>query len=479
MVNHSVKNKILSSFIWKFMEQFSVQGVQFVISIVLARLLEPDIYGVVAIMMIFITVANAFVQTGFNTALIQKKDVDNLDLSSVLYISLFTALFFYILIYFSAPVIAEFYNQPIIVPLLRVLAFTLFFGAVSSVQRAIVARSMQFKTFFISSLLGSIISGGVGIILAFYGYGIWALVIQHLISNAVIMVILWIILKWKPTLTISLKRVWGLFSYGWKILVATLIDNIYTNSYGLIIGKMYSPEILGIYNRGEQFPKMITSNVVGSISSVMLPALSANQDSREEVKKMVKRSIRLSSYVFFPMIVGLAAIAKPLVQVLLTDKWLPSVPFIQIACLTFILWPIHTTNLEAINALGRSDMFLKLEILKKFFGLLVLFFTYSRGIYFIAFGGVVVSLISSIINSLPNRNLINYGIFEQLRDITPSICLSFIMGVAIYSLQWVIETPVLLLLAQIVMGVIIYIAISSILKIESYVFLRNLIFKKK
>src|SRR5680860_1232819 len=282
------KSKILSSLFWKLMEGGGTQGIQFIVSIVLARLLLPEDYGIIALVTIFVIIANVFVQSGFNTALIQKKDANEADFSSVFYLSLFVASLLYVILFFAAPLIAVFYDEPQLILVLRAISITLFFGAFNSIQNAVVARKMQFKKLFFSSLGAIVVSGTVGIVMAYAGFGVWALVLQQITNQLLITVILWFTVKWRPRLLFSFKKVKGLFSYGWKLLVSSLINTLYMELSSLIIGKMYNAEMLGFYNRGKQFPALIVTNIDGSIQSVMLPALASQQDNRQRVKDMVR-----------------------------------------------------------------------------------------------------------------------------------------------------------------------------------------------
>ena len=471
MKEQNKRHIIINSLVWKLLERGGVQGVQFVISIILARLLVPEDYGLIALISIFILISNVFIQRGFNAALIQKKEADHLDFSSVFYLSLFVAVLLYLLLFFTAPLIARFYDAPQLIPILRVFAITLIVGAVNSIQNAYLAREMQFRKLFFSSLSGVIVAGAIGLWMAYTGYGVWALVAQQLINAIIITLVLWFTVKWRPKREFSWTRLKGLFSYGWKLLVATLIDTLYVNIYGLIIGKLYSKAVLGYYNRGQQFPNLIVSNINGSIQAVMLPALSSEQEDRERVKNMVRRSIVTSSYVIFPMMIGLAAVAEPLVRIMLTDKWLPSVPYLQIFCISYALWPIHTANLQAINALGRSDIFLKLEVIKKIIGVAILAATVPFGVYAMAWGVFGSNVISAVINAYPNRKLLNYKIKEQVKDLLPSLLLSLSMGGAVYCLQLIGLTPWLTLIVQVVAGVAIYVLLSKLFKVESLTYL--------
>ncbi len=467
------KEKIIKSLVWKLMERGGVQGIQFIIQIILARLLTPEDYGSIAIIAIFITIANVFVQSGFNTALIQKKDTDELDYSSVFYLSMFVAFIIYIILFIAAPFIAEFYGIDNLTAVIRVISITLFFGAYNSIQNAIVAKHMEFRKLFFSSTGAVCVSGIIGIVLAYSGFGVWALVAQQLINQITISVILLFILKWHPKLIFSFERIRVLFSYGCKLLVSALIDTFYMNIRSLIIGKIYSPTMLGFYNRGDQFPQLIVSNINGSIQSVMLPALASQQDNVEQVKKMMRRGIVTSSFIIFPTMVGLAVVAKPLVSIILTDKWLLCVPFLQIFCISYALWPIHTANLQAINAMGRSDIYLRLEIAKKVVGMIILVISLFYGVYGIAVGTLIAGIVSTFINSYPNKKLLNYSYLEQMKDIMPSFIISVLMGVITYSVRFFNMGNMLTMIIQILVGAISYVFLAKIFKLECYVYLIN------
>lgn len=470
-MNNNSKEIIIKSLVWKLMERAGVQGIQFILQIVLARLLTPDDYGVIALIAIFIVIANVFVQSGFNTALIQNKDSDDDDFSSVFYLSFFVATILYIILFFTAPIIANFYGVKELVSVIRVLAITLFFGAFNSIQNAIIAKTMQFKKLFFSSSIAVTISGVAGIILAYLGFGVWALVTQQLLNQIIIVVVLLIILKWYPKLVFSFKRIKILFGYGWKLLLSSLIDTIYMNIRSLIIGKIYHPAILGFYNRGDQFPQIIVSNINGSIQSVMLPALSNEQENKEKVKNMVRRAIVTSSFIIFPMMIGLAVVAEPIVKILLTDKWLPCVPFMQIFCISYALWPIHTANLQAINALGHSEIYLRLEVIKKIIGTIILVISLFFGIYAIAIGTLISGIVSTFINAHPNKKLLNYSYIEQIRDILPSLFIAIIMGFITYLIKFLGLDTFITLVIQILVGGISYIVLAKVFKLECYMYL--------
>lgn len=475
----NLRGTIISSLIWKFLERLGTQGVQFIVSIILARLLLPSDYGVVTMILVFIAIANVFVQNGFGTSLIQKKGADDLDFSSVFYISLAIATVFYIILFIASPYIAKFYNMPEITKILRVISVTLFFGAINSVQNAKISKDMKFKKLFFSSLGAIIVSGTVGITLAYFGYGPWALVWQQLSNAIATTIILWFTSGWKPKLIFSLDRIKGLFSYGWKILCSSLIDTIYQNIYNLVIGKFYTSETLGNYNKGEQFPKIIAVNVDGAISSVMLPAYSKEQDKKDKVKKMVRRSIVTSALVLFPMMFGLAAVAEVIVKILLTDKWLGCVPYMQLLCIVYLLYPINTANLQAIKAMGKSDYYLKLEIIKKVLGIIALVLTLPYGVLVMAIGQIIVAIISTFINAYPNQKLLDYKYIEQIKDILPNLIIALIMFISVYSIKYLnINNNYLMLFTQVSVGIIMYVGLVCICKLESYEYLKKMLKNK-
>ncbi len=471
----SFKNSVISSLIWKFLERIGTQGVQFIVSIVLARLLSPADFGLIALMMIFIAVANVFVQSGLNTALIQKKNADNLDFSTVFYSSLALSGLLYALLFFCAPLIAIFYNnQTELISVIRVLGIMLPLGALNSIQEAYVARNMMFKKLFYRSVCAIIPAGGVGVFCAYMGFGVWALVAQQLSNSILICTIMWFTVKWRPNFSFSFARWKSLFSFGWKLLCSALLDTFYNNFFGLVIGKFFSPSDLGFFNRGDHFPKIIITNINASIQSVLLPSLSTVQDDRARLKSLARRSISMSSFLILPLMAGLAAVAAPLTLVLLGEKWLPAVPFIQISCFTYAFWPIHTTNLSAINAVGRSDVFLKLEIIKKCYGFTVLALViYAfRSPIGIAMSAFVLAPLGSFVNAYPNKKLLNYGFIEQMKDFVPSFLLSLAMGSAVYFVgdiltEYLNLAPILLLGISVVAGLLLYLGLAKAFRFES------------
>ena len=473
------KERVLSGLVWKFGERITAQLISLIVSIILARLLTPTDYGAVALVMVFITIANVFVTNGFGSALIQKKDADNLDFSSVFYINIGISIVLYFLLYLIAPIVAEFYEMPVLTAVLRVLGIRIIVAAVNSVQHAYVSRHMLFKRFFWSTLFGTLLSGVVGVLLAYRGYGIWALVAQYLTNTCTDTVVLWFTVKWRPVLRCSWKRAKSLISYGWKLLASALLDTGYSQLRNLLIGKLYTKEDLAYYNQGDKYPSLIVTNINTSISGVLFPALSQEQDNKDKVKSMTRRAIQVSSFIMWPLMVGLGVCAEPLIRLILTEKWLPCVPYLQVFCFSYGLWPIHTANLQAIKAMGRSDLFLKLEVIKKVMGILILLITIPFSPFIIALGLALSGIVGTFINAWPNIKLLGYSYKEQMGDLLPSMGLAIIMGICIYPITLLNIPDVLTLIIQVVLGGIIYLVLAKLTRQESLTFLLNTIHSKK
>ena len=467
----NTEKKIISNFMWRFAERSGAQIVSFLVSIVLARILLPEDYGTIALVTVFTSILQVFVDSGLGTALIQKKDADTLDFSSVFYFNFVVCLILYAGMFIASPYIALFYNDITLTSVIRVLSLTIVISGVKGIQQAYVSRNMLFKRFFYSTIGGTIFSAFLGIGMAYAGFGVWALVAQQLSNTAIDTLILWVTVRWRPRKEFSWKRLITLLTFGWKLLVSALLDTSYNNLRNLIIGKLYSSADLAFYNQGDKFPKVIVTNINTSIDSVLLPTMSSAQENKERVKQMTRRAIKTSTYVMAPLMMGLAFCAEPIVELILTDKWLPCVPFLRIFCITYMFWPVHTANLNAINAMGRSDWFLKLEIIKKIMGMTILLSTMWFGVMAMAYSLLLSSVLSQIINSWPNRKLLNYGYLEQVRDFAPGILLAVGMGICVYFVGYLPFPTIVTLLIQVVSGAIIYIGVSAILKLEEFEYL--------
>ena len=468
-----MKNTTIKNFIWRFAERCGAQFVTFIVSIVLARLLAPEDYGTIALVTVFTTILQVFVDSGLGTALIQKKDADDLDFSSVFYFNFFVCIVLYIGMFLAAPIIAGFYGDCSLIPIIRVISLTIVISGVKGIQQSYVSRNMLFKRFFFATLGGTIFSAFLGIGLAYVGFGVWAIVAQQLSNTAIDTLILWITVKWRPKKMFSWNRLKGLLSFGWKLLVSSLLDTVYNNLRNLIIGKFYSSADLAYYNQGDKFPKIIVTNINSSIDSVLLPTLANEQEHIDRVKSMTRRAIKTSTFIMAPLMMGLAFCATSIVKIVLTDKWLPCVPYLQIFCVTYMFWPIHTANLNAINAMGRSDYFLKLEIAKKAVGLILLLSTMRFGVMVMAYSLLISSITSQIINSWPNKKLLGYGYFEQLRDILPSVLIALFMGGCVNLVKLLGFSDFSMILVQVPLGAFIYFGLSALFRLEAYAYLKS------
>ena len=475
----NLKKSVISGVVWKFIDVLSNDGVAFVISVILARLLTPEDYGEIALVNVFIIIANVFVVNGLGTALIQKKDADSLDFSSVFYCNFALSLLLYGIIFAVAPIIADFYNIPHLSVVLRVLAIRIPIASINSVQNADVSRKMAFKKVFLASILGTVFSGIIGIIMAYASFGVWALVGQVLSSAIINTIVVYIVLRWRPTLEFSWARLSGLIRYGWKILVSSIIKVGYEQLSSLIIGKVYTAEDLAFFTKGRHYPELVVSGIDSSISSVLFPAFSKVQDDVASLKQMVRRSLHLGTYIMMPLLFGLAVLAEPFVSFLLTDKWLPCVPYLQIACLHFAFQPVQTANLQAIRAVGRSDIVLVLDVIKRGTGVLFLIVFIRSGPIAVAMSLLVVAAVSIVANSVPNWKLIGYRLKEQLADLLPNLCLSLIMAGAVFAISKLLNSvnlpSILVLIIGVIAGAIIYVVESLIVKNRSFYYILDTI----
>lgn len=464
-----VNSKIVATnIVWRFFERFGAQIVSLIVSIVLARILDPIVYGTVALVIVFTTILQVFVDSGFGMALIQKKDSDDLDFNTVFYFNVVTCFLLYVAMFFVAPLIANFYGNDSLVPIVRVLSLILVIAGFKSIQTTYVSKHLMFRKFFFATLIGTVVSAIVGIYLAYKGYGVWALVAQNLINQGLDTLLLWITVHWKPKLMFSFKRLKSLFAYGWKLMASALLDVGYNQIRALIIGKMYSSEDLAYYNRGEQLPNLAVGNINSSIDSVLLPSMSIAQNDPNRVKAMLKKSIGVSCFLLMPVMVGIAVCADSIVAVLLTDKWVPCIPFIQLFCLIYAFYPIHTANLNAMKAMGKSNYFLILEVIKKGIGITLLIATMWISVKAIVLSLFAANIISLIINAFPNKKLLGYGFLEQMKDILPMLLISCVMGAVVYYIFLANGAGLLTLAKQILVGVVLYFTLSGIFKLSSF-----------
>ena len=466
---------VIKNFLWRLAERVGAQGVKLLVELVLARILLPEQYGVIAMVAVFITVFHVFVDSGLGNALIQKKDADDLDFSSVFWFNVVWCVVLYGILFLISPLVASFYHRDELTLILRVLGLQIVISGVKNVYQAYVSRTMQFRKFFFSTLGGTVGAAVIGITMAYRGYGVWALVAQQLFNVLTDTVILTITVKWHPRRMFSFERLKGLLSYGWKLLLSALLDTLYNEARSLIIGRKYTSEDLAFYNRGELFPQVIAANVNTSIGSVLLPTMSREQDECEKVRAMTRRAIMTSTYIMAPLMIGIACIGTPLVRLILTEKWLPCVPYLQIFCASMLFFPIHTANLNAIKALGRSDLFLKLEILKKVIGIALILITMHISVLAMALSTLLNSLICQLINTWPNRKLLDYSYKDQLKDMLPNILLAAVMGGCVFAVGLIGLPDWATLLIQVALGAALYAGLSAATKNESYRYLLDVL----
>lgn len=469
------KTEVIKSLIWKWLERCSVQVVTFIVTIILARILVPEDYGLIALVLVFVNLSNVIVDGGLNMALVQKKEADNVDFSTIFYTNLLLAMFLYVLLFLSSGFIAQFYEKPELVYVIRVIGVSLFFYAISSIQKAFLSRHLLFKKLFYSSLGAVLLSGVISICMAKMRYGVWALVVQNLTVQITITVIMWFTVNWKPQLVFSYERFKTLYNYGWKIFVTNFLINIFIDIRSLIIGKVYNPSSLGFFDRGKQFPALIIENINASIQAVLFPVLSKEQDDVQKVKLMVKRSIRMNAFIVFPLIICLLVIAEPLVLSLLTAKWLGTVVYVRIFCLAYLLMPMQVVNVQAIQSLGYSGTTLKLESLKKTIELVIIMITVTISVEAVAWGIVLYNAISLFINSKPNKKLLDYGIKEQIFDVAPILLISMIMGVMTYLISFFHLSPWATLCAQLLVAVLTYFFVSAACQLEEFLYIKKIV----
>lgn len=477
--------RIIKNFLWQFMEKSGLQIVNLCVQIVLARILVPEDFAAVAIIMVFINLANTFVQSGFGTALIQNKDTSEDDYSSVFFTSLTIAVVLILLLYFIAPVIAGFYNIDELIGLIRGQSLILIFGAFNTVQLAILSRNLQFKKNFIARIIACVMSGIIGVVCAYIGFGVWSIVILNVTNNIVYTVILWMLVKWRPRFVYSIERVKELFSFSWKLVVASMIGILCDNFRTLVIGKAYQKDLLGYYNRADTVAASLMSGITASISSVMLPVLSKKQDDSNEIKTMLRKTFQLNCFICVPMMLGLSAIGTNFIIALFSKKWIESGLLLSIICIGYSFYPMHSANLQAIYSVGRSDIALKLEVIKRSLSIILIIACIPLGIYAMTISVVISSMLSTVINSYPNKKLLKYNIVDQIKDVAIYYMMSFVMMIIVVVVGRCLNgiNIYLLLAIQIIAGISVYIIESIIIKPYAFQYccslLKNIINRKR
>ncbi len=463
---------------WSSIDRFSTQGIQFVFSILIARQLLPSDYGVVAMLGIFLAVSQTFIDSGFGTALIRKIDRTDTDFSTVFYFNIVVAAFFYLVLWFAAPYIAAFYEIPLLEDVTRVVALTLIFSSLSGVQNAKLSIAIDFKTRAKISVSVTLLTGAIGLWMAYNGYGVWALVVQSVFASLLGTVLLWCLVRWRPKRTFSWQSFREMFSFGSKLLASALLDTIYNNMYTLIIGKFFSSATLGLYSRASSLARYPSSNITGVLQGVTFPVLSSIQNEPERLAGAYKRFLRLSAFVIFPSMIGLAAVADPLIRLVLTDKWEGCIYLLQIVCFSMMWYPIHAINLNLLQVKGRSDFFLKVEIIKKIQGVLILFITVPMGIVAMCYGSVVSSLLCLIYNTYYTQKLIGYGYVAQMKDLLHILVHSLVMGAGVWCIVQMFDSLWWQLIVGVLSGAVYYIAGASLMRFEELDEVISLVRKK-
>ena len=475
----SLKQKTVSGLIWSFVDTMAGQGITFVVGIILARLLSPREFGLIGMITVFIAVSESFINSGFSSALIRKKDCTDTDFSTVFFFNLTVGILFFLLLFFSAPAISSFFNEPELTAILQVLGIVLIIDSLTLIQRTILTKRIDFKLQAKISMIASIGSGVVSITMAFYGLGVWALVAQRIVKQGLNSLFLWLWNRWKPLLVFSKESFKELFGFGSKLLLSGLIDTIYRNVYYLIIGKFFSAQELGFYTKANEFKNLPSQNLNGIIGRVTYPVLSTLQDDIPRLKNNYQKLIRSVMFITFILMLGMAAVAEPMIHTLIGAKWEPAIIYLQMLCFVGMMYPLHALNLNMLQVQGRSDLFLKLEVIKKIIAIPTIVIGVFFGIKMMIVGMMVNTLIAYYLNSYWSGKKIGYSFTQQVKDILPSFFLALTMGVAVYLLGKVLpfSYPVKLII-QIVFGGLFVLVICEVTKFRDYIFAKQLVLEK-
>ena len=475
----NLRQKTLHALFWSFLERFGQQAIQFVISIILARLLLPEQFGLIAMLTIFMAIAQSFINSGFGQALIQKQDATHVDECSIFYFNILVGFLAAGLLCLTAPWIACFYNQPLLVPLTCALSLNLIINAFGLVQTTLLTKHIDFKTQLKVSVIATAVSGTIGVTMALNGFGVWSLVAQSLSSNLFRTVLLWFFNTWRPSLAFSFVSLRGMFAFGSRLLASGLLYTVFQNIYLVVIGKLFSPMALGFYSYAMRLQQLPVENISGIVSRVTFPVFSSVQNDKPRLKRGVRKALTMLVMINFPMMVGLAIVAKPLVLVLLTEKWAPCIPYLQLLCVVGMLYPLHVINLNVLTAQGRSDLFFRIEILKEILMVIAIAVTYRWGIIAMIYGQIATSCFAYLLNSYYTGKMLDYPITEQIQDLIPSLALASIMGGGIYALQYApFVNQSALLLVQIMTGIVLYTFLCYIFRISSFMEVFELIKSK-
>lgn len=468
------KEKVANGLIWKFFEKIGSQGMQIIIQIIIARILMPDEYALVGLITIFITISDVFIMQGFTTALIQKKNVDETEYSSVFYANLIMSVILYAILWFVAPFVANFYASRELTLIMRVLSINVIIGAIPAVHNAVLSRNLEFRKTFYRNIFNTITQGLIGISMAVLGFGVWSMVYSKIAGTIVGAIVLWVTVRWRPSRLFSLKRLISLFSYSSKVLATNLLNTIFNNIHTLLIGKFFSKTELGYYQRGQTIPQSIMSSIDGTLAEVLYPSFSRIQDDIVALKQALRRAIETSMYIVTPILLGLMATAENLTRLLLTEKWIDSVPFMQLSCIVCLFWPFaHRTH--ALNAMGKSKITLAISILSKAITLIGIFVGIRYNIFSVMICTIVASLISTFVTSEVVKRIIGYNHCEFMKDVCPSLIMGACMFFIVYVVGKIQFNIILVLVLQIMVGITVYLLLSLLTKNTTFLFLTNYI----
>lgn len=472
----NLKNKTLHALFWSATERIGLQMIQFVVSIILARLLLPEEFGLIAMLVIFIAIADAFINSGFGQALIQKKEATHIDECSIFYFNALIGFLAAVLLCLAAPWIADFYNQPQLILIIYALSFNLILSALGLIQVTLLSKHLNFKVQQKVSFISAIGSGTIGVTMALNGFGVWSLVTMQLTNTLFRTSLLWLFNTWRPSWTFSFSALRSMFGFGSRIFLVGLANALFVNIYSLVIAKLFSPMALGFYTRAESLQRLPVLTIGGVINQVTFPMFSSIQDDKPRLKRALSKALNMMVLIVFPMMVGLAIVAKPLVLVLLTEKWLPSVPYLQLFCVIGMLYPIQLINLSVLNAQGRSDLFLRVQVVLYILITINVLITYRWGIAAMIYGQIAVSFLACYLCAYYTQKMLDCSITEQIRNLIPSLALSGLMGLAVYTLKYALITDeLILLIAQIVTGIVLYSVMCYFLRISSFMEIIKLI----
>lgn len=474
-----IKRKAVHGVFWSSVDRFATQGISFFFSIILARILAPKDYGVVAMIVVFTAIAQAFVDSGFSNALIRKPDLKEKDLSTAFYFNIVVGVVCYGILFIVSPFIADFYDTPILSPIIKITALSVPFHSLCVVQRAILTKKVDFKTQAKVSIICTIVSGILGIYLAYRDYGVWSLVVQGTFAAIVNCALLWLLSKWRPALQFSKESFKYLWGYGSKLLASGLLDTTYNNIFPIVIGKFYSPAQLGLFSRAQSYSSLLSSNITGVLQRSTFPVLSMIQDDDERLRIDYRRLLRMSAYIIFPLMIGLAVLARPLVITMITAKWEACVTYLQVICFAMMWFPIHAINLNLLQVKGRSDLFLRLEIIKKIIGVSIMCVTIPMGVLAMCCGMVCSSVICLIVNTYYTGKLINIGYLRQMQDLLPIFAAALAMGGLAYCATLPFTLQFVKLISGFLVGAMAYFGISFIFKFPELQEIKSIILKKQ